>query len=118
MIMQMDMKPAIPKGNKDKNQEDQHVQGYNSKRTFVGGLPHNLRDEEFKNYFEKFGKITNWVVMYDRENHVPRGFGFITFDSEEAVSDVLQKRFHELNYRSVEVKLAHPKNRNNMPMKP
>ncbi|PRQ24898.1 putative F-box domain, nucleotide-binding alpha-beta plait domain-containing protein [Rosa chinensis] len=91
------------------------VQGLtdNSKRIFVGGLPHDLRDEEFKNYFEKFGKITDWDVMFDKENHKPRGFGFITFESEEAVHDVLQKRFHDLNYKSVVVKRAHSQNRNN-----
>ncbi|XP_040375581.1 uncharacterized protein LOC112203106 [Rosa chinensis] len=114
----IDVKPYTPMGEKNKNQEDQNAEGYNSKRIFVGGLPHDLRDEEFKNYFENFGKITDWVVMYDRENNMPRGFGFVTFDSEEAVDDVLRKRFHELNYKSVEAKRAHSKNRNNMLMKP
>ncbi|KAK9902574.1 hypothetical protein M0R45_001509 [Rubus argutus] len=27
---------------------------------------------------------------------MPKGFGFITFESEEAVENVLQKRFHEV----------------------
>ncbi|KAK1557709.1 hypothetical protein Q3G72_030066 [Acer saccharum] len=36
----------------------------------------------------------------------PRGFGFITFDSEDAVDRVLHKTFHELMGKRVEVKPA------------
>ncbi|KAF9586930.1 hypothetical protein IFM89_039802 [Coptis chinensis] len=41
--------------------------------------------------------------------HRPRGFGFIMFDSEEAVESVMQNNFHELNNKSVEVKRDVPK---------
>ncbi|XP_026422738.1 heterogeneous nuclear ribonucleoprotein A2 homolog 2-like isoform X3 [Papaver somniferum] len=41
------------------------------------------------------------------------GFGFITFNSEEAVENVMQKRFHELNDKVVEVKRAVPKDVSN-----
>lgn len=95
---------------------DQHLK---AKKIFVGGLSSNLTEEEFKSYFEKFGRITDVVVMRDNVNR-PRGFGFITFDSEEAVENILQKSQHELAGKSVEVKIAvprdgskNPNNRNN-----
>ena len=47
--------------------------------------------------------------MYDHNTQRPRGFGFITYDSEEAVEKVLLKTFHELNGKMVEVKRAVPK---------
>lgn len=47
--------------------------------------------------------------MYDHHTMRPRGFGFITYDSEEAVDKVLLKTFHELNGKMVEVKRAVPK---------
>jgi RNA-binding protein Musashi len=53
--------------------------------------------------------ITDVVVMYDHNTQRPRGFGFITYDSEEAVDRVLHKTFHELNGKMVEVKRAVPK---------
>ena len=47
--------------------------------------------------------------MYDHNTQRPRGFGFITYDSEDAVDKVLYKTFHELNGKMVEVKRAVPK---------
>ncbi|XP_073006390.1 heterogeneous nuclear ribonucleoprotein 1-like isoform X1 [Typha latifolia] len=83
------------------------------KKIFVGGLPDNIRESEFRNYFAKFGTITDVVVMYDPSTQRPRGFGFITFDSEEAVRAVTENNFHELNGKMVEVKRAVPKDGNN-----
>ncbi|GAB4859358.1 hypothetical protein Ancab_010821 [Ancistrocladus abbreviatus] len=80
-----------------------------TRKIFVGGLASTVTDSEFKKYFEHFGTITDVVVMYDHNTQRPRGFGFITYDSEEAVDRVLVKTFHELNGKMVEVKRAVPK---------
>ncbi|XVE55714.1 hypothetical protein DITRI_Ditri03aG0180300 [Diplodiscus trichospermus] len=82
---------------------------FRTKKIFVGGLSASLTEEEFKNYFERYGRITDVVVMHDSSTNRPRGFGFVTFESEESVDIVMQKNFHELNNRLVEVKLAVPK---------
>ncbi|KAI3673701.1 hypothetical protein L6452_39828 [Arctium lappa] len=83
--------------------------GGRTKKIFVGGLASTVTETDFKKYFEQFGTITDVVVMYDHNTQRPRGFGFITFDSEEAVDRVLHKTFHELNGKMVEVKRAVPK---------
>ena len=80
-----------------------------TKKIFVGGLPSTITESDFKMYFDQFGTITDVVVMYDHNTQRPRGFGFITYDSEEAVDRVLYKTFHELNGKMVEVKRAVPK---------
>lgn len=80
-----------------------------TRKIFVGGLASSVTDSEFKKYFEQFGNITDVVVMYDHNTQRPRGFGFITYDSEDAVDKVLLKTFHELNGKMVEVKRAVPK---------
>ncbi|KAM7280609.1 hypothetical protein ACFE04_007743 [Oxalis oulophora] len=80
-----------------------------TKKIFVGGLASTVTENDFKIYFEQFGTITDVVVMYDHNTQRPRGFGFITYDSEDAVDRVLHKTFHELNGKMVEVKRAVPK---------
>ncbi|XP_041028440.1 heterogeneous nuclear ribonucleoprotein 1-like isoform X2 [Juglans microcarpa x Juglans regia] len=80
-----------------------------TKKIFVGGLASTVTENDFKKYFDQFGIITDVVVMYDHNTQRPRGFGFITYDSEEAVEKVLYKTFHELNGKLVEVKRAVPK---------
>lgn len=80
-----------------------------TKKIFVGGLPSTITESDFKKYFDQFGTITDVVVMYDHNTQRPRCFGFITYDSEEAVDKVLYKTFHELNAKMVEVKRAVPK---------
>ncbi|WOL10431.1 heterogeneous nuclear ribonucleoprotein 1-like [Canna indica] len=80
-----------------------------TKKIFVGGLPSSITEIDFKNYFDQFGTITDVVVMYDQNTKRPRGFGFITYDSEDAVDKVLFRTFHELNGKLVEVKRAVPK---------
>ena len=92
-----------------------------TKKIFVGGLASTVTESDFRMYFGQFGTITDVVVMYDHGTQRPRGFGFITYDSEDAVDRVLQRTFHELNEKMVEVKRAVPKdssspspNRNNV----
>ncbi|XP_057540509.1 heterogeneous nuclear ribonucleoprotein 1-like [Amaranthus tricolor] len=80
-----------------------------TKKIFVGGLASTVTESDFKKYFEQFGIITDVVVMYDHNTQRPRGFGFITYDSEDAVDSVLQQTFHQLNGKMVEVKRAVPK---------
>ncbi|XP_057497285.1 heterogeneous nuclear ribonucleoprotein 1-like isoform X1 [Actinidia eriantha] len=110
----VEAKKAVPR-------DDQHVLSRNSgslqgspgpartKKIFVGGLASTVTESDFKMYFDQFGTITDVVVMYDHNTQRPRGFGFITYDSEEAVEKVLLKTFHELNGKLVEVKRAVPK---------
>ncbi|KAL8048235.1 hypothetical protein ABFS82_07G050700 [Erythranthe guttata] len=83
-----------------------------TKKIFVGGLPPTLSEDGFRQYFESYGTVTDVVIMYDQQTNRPRGFGFISFDSEEAVDMVLHKTFHELSGKQVEVKRALPKDSN------
>uniref|UniRef100_A0A0D9VZI1 RRM domain-containing protein n=1 Tax=Leersia perrieri TaxID=77586 RepID=A0A0D9VZI1_9ORYZ len=95
--------------NHDKNDISNKKQFISQKKLFVGGLHESITEKEFVSYFEKFGEITNGVVIHDRITNRPRGFGFISFYSNEAVRKVLENRFHDLNGKSVEVKMAIPK---------
>ncbi|KAG8640230.1 heterogeneous nuclear ribonucleoprotein 1 [Manihot esculenta] len=85
---------------------------FKTKKIFVGGLPSTLTEDGFRQYFENYGHVTDVVIMFDQHTQRPRGFGFITFDTEDSVDRVLHKVFHELNGKLVEVKRALPKDAN------
>ncbi|KAL9441723.1 hypothetical protein AB3S75_020261 [Citrus x aurantiifolia] len=110
----VEAKKAVPRD--DQNMLNRNTSSIHSspgpgrtKKIFVGGLASTVTESDFKKYFDQFGTITDVVVMYDHNTQRPRGFGFITYDSEEAVDRVLHKTFHELNGKMVEVKRAVPK---------
>ncbi|WOL00971.1 heterogeneous nuclear ribonucleoprotein 1-like [Canna indica] len=110
----VEAKKAVPRDDQHTlNRSNNSIHGSpgpgRTKKIFVGGLPSTITENEFKKYFDQFGTITDVVVMYDHNTQRPRGFGFITYDSEEAVDKVLFKTFHELNGKTVEVKKAVPK---------
>ncbi|KAL8260357.1 hypothetical protein R6Q59_028310 [Mikania micrantha] len=112
----VEAKKAVPRDdqqillNKSNNSSIQGSPGpIRTKKIFVGGLASSVTENDFKNYFVQFGTITDVVVMHDHNTQRPRGFGFITYDSEESVEKALLKTFHELNGKMVEVKLAVPK---------
>ncbi|KAG0464886.1 hypothetical protein HPP92_019050 [Vanilla planifolia] len=86
-----------------------------STKIFVGGLSANVTEDDFRNYFEKFGSINDSVIIYDTATRRPRGFGFITFDSKEGVEKATENKFHELNGKFVEVKRAFPRVGNHHP---
>ncbi|RRT63315.1 hypothetical protein B296_00018252 [Ensete ventricosum] len=111
----VEAKKAVPRDDHqflNKNSSNIHgspVPGCHTKKIFVGGLSSTITEGDFKKYFDQFGTITDVVVMYDHNTQRPRGFGFITYDSEDAVAKALLKTFHELNGEMVEVKRAVPK---------
>ncbi|XP_071736712.1 uncharacterized protein [Rutidosis leptorrhynchoides] len=110
----VEAKKAVPRDDQSTiSRNSSSIQGSpgpnRTKKIFVGGLASTVTENDFKRYFEQFGMITDVVVMYDHNTQRPRGFGFITFDSEDAVDQVLLKTFHELNGKMVEVKRAVPK---------
>ena len=78
-------------------------------KIFVGGLGPTVTEHELRKYFEHFGTITDLVVMYDSSTQRPRGFGFVVYDSEDVVDRIVERRFHQLNGKAVEVKRSIPK---------
>ncbi|KAI3942647.1 hypothetical protein MKW98_014234 [Papaver atlanticum] len=109
-----DFNKSSPPNRKGFNKSNGNNNGqFRTKRISVGGLSPSLTAEEFKAYFEKFGRTTDVGIMYNFSTHRPTGVGFITFDSEEAVENVMQKRFHELNDKMVKVKRRAPKDGSN-----
>ncbi|CEM23488.1 unnamed protein product [Vitrella brassicaformis CCMP3155] len=73
---------ALPRD--EARQAAPHDSVNNPCKLFVGGLPEDLQEEEFRGYFERrYGKVKDAVLAYDKTNHRPRGFGFIVFENPD-----------------------------------
>lgn len=58
--------------------------------------------DDLREYFSSYGNVVGHQIMLDRETGRSRGFGFVTFDSEDGVERVLSNgRMHELGGKQV-----------------
>ncbi|KAH6790106.1 RNA-binding family protein [Perilla frutescens var. frutescens] len=92
--------------------EDMQGRGGVSKtrKIFVGGLPLSLTEDDLRDYFSAYGNIVEHQIMLDHKTNRSRGFGFVTFESEDAVEKIFSDgRMHELGGKQVEIKKAEPK---------
>lgn len=69
-------------------------------KIFVGGLSWETNEESMRTYFEKYGPITDCVIMRDRHTGHPRGFGFVTYADDTVAAKVASQR-HDLDGRQV-----------------
>ena len=59
-------------------------------KLFVGGLAWATDSNGLRAAFEQYGKVTDAVVVQDRETQRSRGFGFVTFEKDEDGRSALQ----------------------------
>ncbi len=82
------------------------------KKVFVGGMSWNTDDEGLRQAFGKFGEVTDAKVITDRDTGRSRGFGFVTFQSEDSVNRAISEMDgQDLDGRTVKVNEAQDKPR-------
>ena len=83
-----------------------------SKKLFVGSLSWDTNDEGLRNAFSAHGEISEAIVISDRDTGRSRGFGFVTFDDDEAADKaVAALNGTELDGRTIKVDVAQAKQR-------
>ncbi len=83
-----------------------------SKKLFVGSLSWNTDDRGLREAFSPFGEITEATVITDRDTGRSRGFGFVTFDDDDAADKAIAAMNNtELDGRTIRVDEAQAKRR-------
>ncbi|KAF9516640.1 hypothetical protein BS47DRAFT_1292110, partial [Hydnum rufescens UP504] len=73
----------------------------------VGNLSWNTTDETLRDHFSQFGQILDSIVMRDRETGRSRGFGFVTYGTQqEADAAIAGMNEQDMDGRRVKVNLA------------
>ncbi|XP_020607573.1 RNA-binding protein Musashi homolog 2-like isoform X1 [Orbicella faveolata] len=98
----IDPKVAVPK-------RPQPKMVTRTKKIFVGGVSASTTEEDLTNYFKQHGEVSEAKLMYDKVTHRHRGFGFVTFESEDAAESACEEQFHLINDKKTEVKKAQPR---------
>lgn len=62
-----------------------------AKKLFVGGLSWDTTDEGLRQAFAPFGEISEAKVITDRDTGRSRGFGFVTFATDEDAKTAISK---------------------------
>ena len=76
-------------------------------RCFVGGLAWATDDRSLEAAFSTYGEILDSKIINDRETGRSRGFGFVTFSSEQSMRDAIEgMNGKELDGRNITVNEA------------
>ncbi|ELT93572.1 hypothetical protein CAPTEDRAFT_180669 [Capitella teleta] len=81
-------------------------------KMFIGGLSWQTTPEGLREYFAKYGEISECMVMRDPITKRSRGFGFVTFSDPASVDKVLANGPHELDSKVIDPKVAFPRRPN------
>ena len=68
------------------------------KKIFVGNLPWSIDSAGLGDLFSTYGKIVDAVIISNKMTGQSRGFGFVTFETEEAA----EKAIAEMNNKDIE----------------
>ncbi|KAJ6816443.1 heterogeneous nuclear ribonucleoprotein 1 [Iris pallida] len=82
----------------------------------VLGIPWDVETDGLRQYMSKFGELDDCIVLKEKSTGRSRGFGYVTFSSADDAKDALESE-HSLGGRTLEVKVATPKEEMRAPAK-
>lgn len=58
---------------------------------YVANLGFNVRDEDLKKYFSRYGEVASISIIIDKITNRSRGFGFITMNDDKAAETAIRE---------------------------
>jgi RNA recognition motif-containing protein len=81
-------------------------------KLYVGNFPYSVDEDQLRGIFSQYGEISELALIMDRDTGRPKGFGFITFATQEAAEKALEQNGKDLGGRPLKVNIATNKPRN------
>lgn len=78
----------------------------NKSKIYVGNLAYSVTGDDLRNLFTNYGEIADVKVITDFETGRSKGFGFVTFVTEEAANTSLEMDGKEYEGRRLKVNIA------------
>ncbi|KAF4350302.1 hypothetical protein F8388_001322 [Cannabis sativa] len=86
----------------NENETNTNNSTYHSNKIFIRGLPNEVNETDLTEYFNTFGNVIETKIMCDVLSGKRRGFGFVSFGTEETVKE--KNRAPEISFRMIIVK--------------
>lgn len=81
-----------------------------NKKLYVGNLPWSMSGDSLRDLFSEFGEVVEAVIISDRMTGRSKGFGFVTFATEEAAKAATEAMNEkDLEGRKIVVNVAKPR---------
>ena len=79
-------------------------------KMYVGNLPFSATETELRDLFGQFGAVTDIHLPTDRDSGRPRGFAFVTMDTDTAMNAAIAElNGKEWNGRTLAINEARPR---------
>jgi len=78
-------------------------------KVYIGNISFKANEEDLREVFTQFGQITDVFLPRDKATKKLRGFGFITFESADAMKQALDMDGKDIKGRPVKVNVAKEK---------
>ena len=80
-------------------------------KLYVGNLPYSVDESQLRGIFAQYGEISELALIMDRDTGRPKGFGFITFASQQSAEKALEQNGKDMGGRPLRVNIATEKPR-------
>lgn len=76
------------------------------RKLFIGNLSYDTNSEMLRDYFGKYGNISDCNVPTDAKTRLSKGFGFVIYRESKTLDEVMKLRPHKLDGRVLEPRRA------------
>lgn len=83
----------------------------NKAKIYVGNISYDTTEDNLRDFFEQYGNITDIKLISDYQTGRSKGFGFVTFSSDNEGEAALAGNGAELDGRKLNVNTARDNDR-------